>query len=215
MPDYALTAFRWATAMIKQFPILSSISVLMLILGIGLLIYIATHLITGIPIAISRVQMQGAVNYVGFPVERHELDAQLISYGEITITNISATEKVALDFMLHITDPGVVDITSKADLIGPFGMILGKDDNAAKRIANLPFGEAPKYFRNPVELEPRQIERKRLVFLFNVGPLRDNVAMILIHPLKYKFDLEIKDLLSDRAIVIHLPGEYRGDKENN
>jgi hypothetical protein len=124
MLDIAQVAFRWATAMVKQFPIMSSIVVLLAIIMIVMITYMMTHVITGIPIAVSRVQQQYFSDYVGFPIDKPELDAQSISYGEITITNISADEKVAIDIMLHITGPDGTNIKTRADLTGPFGMIL-------------------------------------------------------------------------------------------
>jgi hypothetical protein len=167
MPNIALVVLRWATAMFRQFPTMSYIVVLLAIIMIIMITYMAVHIITGIPIAISRIQQHHFSNYVGFPIDRPELDAQSISYGEVTITNISNNnEKVAVDFTLHITGQDGTNIKSRADLVGPFGMILGKDDKTAKHSANLPFGEALRYFRNPVELAPGQVERRQLEFLF-------------------------------------------------
>jgi hypothetical protein len=101
MQDFALAALRWATAMFRQFPTMSSLVVLMLVIMIGMIAYMASHIITGIPIAISRVQQKNFSNYVGFPVDKQELDAQSISFGEITITNISTKEKVATRLLLR------------------------------------------------------------------------------------------------------------------
>jgi hypothetical protein len=201
------------TAMLKQFPYMSGIIALMLLIIICMLVYMNMNLITGIPVAVSRIQMHHFSNYVGFPVGRREWDAQSISYGDITVTNISTTEKVALEFILHITGPDRVNLKARADLTGPFGMILGKDDNTARQSVNRPFGEILQYFRNPVELNHGQIERKRLEFVFDFGSdLRDRFAMIMMHDQDYKFDLEISDLISGRMIVIPIPGEYRGDQ---
>jgi hypothetical protein len=212
MTDFALVIFHWVTAMIRQFPVISFIIAVELISIIGMILYVGAHLITGIPIAISKVQMHHFSNYVGFPVGRREWDAQSISYGDITVTNISPTEKVALEFILHITGPDGMNLKTRADLTGPFGMILGKDDNTAKQSVNRLFGETPKYFRNPVELDHGQIEKKRLEFVFDFGSdLRDKFAMIMTHDQDYKFELEISDLISGRTIVVHIPGEYRGD----
>jgi hypothetical protein len=41
---------------------------------------------------------------------RGEWDAQSISYGDITVTNISTTGKVALEFILYITGQGGVNL---------------------------------------------------------------------------------------------------------
>jgi hypothetical protein len=209
--DIAPAVFRWATAMFKQFPIMSAIVVIMAIIMVSMIMYMATHVITGIPIAISRVQQQYFSDYVGFPIDNPELDAQSISYGEITITNISTKEKVAIDIILHITGSDGTNIKTRADLIGPFGMMLGKDDKEAKHSANSPFGEAQKYFRTPVELVPGQIERRRLEFLFG-SAFRDQFTTIMLHNHNYKFDLEISDLISGIVITMNLPAEYRGDQ---
>jgi hypothetical protein len=132
MQNIALVVLRWAVAMFKQFPMMASTVVIMVIIMIIMIIYMAIHVALGIPIAISRVQQHYFSNYVGFPIDKPELDAQSISYGEVTITNISSKEKVILDIMLH-------------------------DDD-------------------------------------------------------YKFDLEIRDLISGSVITMHLPAEYRGDQ---
>jgi hypothetical protein len=158
---------------------MSALAVLMVTVGIGMLIYICMHITIGIPVAISRVQTRSFFNYAGFPVDRKEMDAQMISFGEITMTNISTNEKIALDLKLHVTAKNGVHIESSADLAGPLGMILGKDDSAAKQFATSAFGEASKYFRNTIELGPGQIERRRLSFLFDFGSeFREKVATL-------------------------------------
>ena len=208
--NIALAALRWITAMFKQFPFMSILVVVMVMIVIVMVTYMASHIVTGIPIAISRVQQKSFSNYVGFPVDKQELDAMSISYGEITITNISTKEKVTIDLILHITGPDGTNIKTSADLVGPFGMILGKDDKTSKLAASAPFGEAPKYFRNPVELTPEQTERRQLVFIF--GSESRGKFNTIMHDQNYHFDLEISDLISGSRITMHLPAEYRGDQ---
>jgi len=213
--DFAPAALRWATAMFKQFPIMSSSVVLMMVIVSGMITYMATHITRGISVAISRVEQKVFANYAGFPVDKQEWDAQAIDYGEITITNISAKENVALNLTLHITGKDGTDLKAPTDLVGPFGMIMGKDDLVTKHLANSSFGEPPKYFRNPIELAPGQTERKRLKFLFNfggLGEIRGNFAMSMMRRENYNFDLEISDLISGNTKIMHLPAEYRGDK---
>jgi hypothetical protein len=205
IPDFPLAVLRWATAMFKQFPTMSVLIVLMAIIMVAMAGYMATHIITGIPVSISRIQLHHFSNYVGFPVDKNH-DAQSINYGEVTIANISTKEKVALDMLLHVTGPGQINVKAKADLLGPLGMILGKDDNRSRSSSAATFGEPPTYFRNTVELAPGQIERRQLVFLFDFGSeLRDRFAMIMIHDQDYKFDLEISDMISGRTIVMNIP----------
>jgi len=75
---------------------LSAFVIIAILFVISAIVYMAKHLTTGIPVAISRVQQSAFVNYAGFPVPTPEDDAQVMSFGEVTITNISEKEKVAL-----------------------------------------------------------------------------------------------------------------------
>jgi len=197
--------------MFKQFPLLSLVAVIFIATGIALIIYLALHTTAGIPVAISRVQSSWFANYAGFTDDKDN-DAQVFSFGEVTITNTSTTEKVALDLFLHISAKdkakNKTSIRLPANLIGPFHMIYGKDDKASKTFANAGFGEPRNLFRSPVELSPGQVSRKELVFVISIG--RDAVLDIAINGQNYDFDLEIDNLISGRDITISIPGEYRG-----
>jgi hypothetical protein len=213
MTDIALVALRWATAMFKQFPVMSWLSVAMLLGVIAIVAFMATHVTTGIPVGVTRVQQLSFSNYTGFPVSGNREDSQSFNYGEVTITNISPKEKVALELTLHITGPDGTNIKIPANLVGPYGMILGKDDRPTKYYTDAPFGEVKKFFRNPIELAPGQVERKLLTFLCNWGdsPLRDQMVAIVSMGQNYNFDLEITDFISGNRVTVRIPGEYRGD----
>ena len=210
--EVAFAAFRWTTAMLKQFPWLSAFVIIAFLFVISAIVYMAKHLTTGIPVAISRVQQSAFVNYAGFPVPTPEDDAQVMSFGEVTITNISEKEKVALDLNLRIEGADGTSFSVPANLRGPFGTVWGKDDKVAKYFATAPIGEPQKHFRNPVELSPGQVERRQLDFIFNFSGLRDRIVSIVAHDQNYTFDLEVVDLISGGRTKLRLPGEYRGDR---
>jgi len=201
-----------AVAMFKQFPILSIILFVLVTSTVVIVFYMVTHTHSAIPIAVSRVESRWFGNYAGFFEENKPDDAQIVSFGTVTIANTSTDQRVALDLFLHITSKegssDKVNIRVPADLRSVWG-IYGKDDFISKRTGRSP----ADFFANPVQIKPGDLVRKDLVFLFNFGTssLRDDVTLILVKSSGYNFDLVINDLLSGRSISIRIPGEYRAD----
>jgi len=75
------------------------------------------------------------------------------------------------------------------------------------------FGVPLKFFKNPVELSPGQVERRMLFFLLNVGgEFRNQLMGIALEPGKYVLDLEVTDLITGQVAKLRLPADYRGDK---
>lgn len=169
-----------------------------------------------IPIAVSKVQQQSFWNYAGFYEGRSDpRDAQLLSYGDVTIANTSTTKRVALDLRLKITSDDGINLSCDADLRGPFGMIFGEQvisKNGIISKASKMLVGTPNYYKSPVELDPQKITRKTLIFLFDLGfeDIRNKITMMMVNRHDLKFTLEIKDHISGHTVTIPIPGEYRG-----
>lgn len=131
--------------------------------------------VTGkIPIAVSGLQ-ERVSSYALFDNDRDH-DAWGITLGDsssrVTITNTSTTRSVSLDIWLYIQGEKLKNVKFLADLQGPHGLLLGKDDAVTKSLIKM--GREPiEYFRCPVALEPEQTMRGCLEFLQNFdSPIR-------------------------------------------
>lgn len=160
-----------------------------------------------IPISIQELRLRVIDGHAGFFSGENPDDAQIINLGDVTIANISKDRRVALELVLRITGR-TTNLPLQADLRGPRGLLLGKDDLPAKwaRTKKL---EVIEYFRNPVEIEPQQVQKKRLAFLFTAG--RAAFAPIVANPRGYTYALEVIDHMSGNAISIPIRGRYRGE----
>ena len=162
-----------------------------------------------IPIAISRIESR-AQGYAGFFDEK-EKDAWQLLFGDssslVTITNISTTKHITLDIWLHVIGDNIRNVKFLADLQGPFGLILGKDDATAKSFQKLE-RDPMQYFKCPVTLQPQETTRRRLEFLQNYdSPIRDLLFAGMGKGLRY--ELEIFDHVSGGTVRFSIPGEYR------
>lgn len=157
-----------------------------------------------IPISIQELRLRIICDYAGFFEGKNPDDAQRIDLGEVTIANISKDRRVALDLVLRIAGK-LTNLPLQADLRGPQGLLLGKDDLYAK-LARAKDLERIEYFRNPVEIEPQEVQKKRLVFLFTAGR-----AGFVAKPRDYTYTLEVTDHMSGKSISIPIRGSYRGE----
>jgi len=190
-------------AVIKQFPGLTTLVVALLVASGILVFYMYTHTAPTLPIAVSRVQQVFFSNYAQFPVSNREDDAQAISNGEVTITNTSS-DKLVLDLHLNIEGPKISNYRIRADLRGPFNLIYGKNDIASAKSP----GILGPLFQSPIELGPKQVERKRLIFLIDMH--RELGLLLMSKSQDHTYRLEITDLISGNTISILIPGDYRG-----
>lgn len=161
-----------------------------------------------IPISVSRLHLFACANKYVFYNEESESDSQLFSLGEVTISNVSLDRRVVLDLILIIRDPSdpSFKIASRADLIGPMGLKYGRNDLAS--IAAKKCGTDNRtFFECPIEIDPGNVTRKTLVFLFNIAwiPFKMNVARIMMNWPKYSFDLELRDLLTGDSVIVPIP----------
>lgn len=160
--------------------------------------------IDSIPISIRELRIRIISDYAGFFEGNNPDDAQLIDFGEVTIANISKDRRVALELVLRITGR-LTNMPLQADLRGPRGLLLGKDDLYAKLAAAKGL-ERIEYFRNPVEMEPQKVLKKRLAFMLTVRKVG-----FVAKPRDYTYTLEVTDHMSGKSISIPIRGSYRGD----
>ena len=162
-----------------------------------------------ITIAVSEVREKFFAHYAGMVGNgKDPKDAQLLSFGEVTITNTSKTERVVLDLTLKVRSDGF-KYDQPATLRSLYGGIYGKDDIVSKQFISGGV-EVPQYFINPISLGPQDDIRSNMVFLFHFGDedIRSRIARVLTLP-GLTMTLEVKDHVSGHKAEIPIPGEYR------
>lgn len=144
-----------------------------------------------LPVVISTVQRRYFANYIG----ANGLQSLCAGFGAVSFRNRSHHRPMALELELTIAPRA-------GHREGPKAAIPSRDDLAA--IARR--GLVPQaIFHNPLELKPREVQRKELVFVIRPGT--DTGAL---SDRDYAFSLAITDRLTGQTVAFTLPAEYRG-----
>ena len=88
------------------------------------------------------------------------------------------------------------------------GFKYGDNDLASRKLKN--FGINRQFYECPVEINPGDVIRKEMAFLFNIDwrPFRDTITQIMVNWPDYIFTLEVIDIASEERISVTIPGRY-------
>jgi hypothetical protein len=147
-----------------------------------------------------------------------KLDPPYLGIGDVYISNTSLNRSVTLRISLIIRDENGATVTLNADGIGPFGAVIGRDDYVTKALER--DGRQPnKYILSPVSISPQTTIHGSLPFIipFGFGDKVDGDILdyyssgVLIPAKRFRFTLEINDVVSGVTITIPVPSKgYSG-----